>query len=284
MKIGVLMSRVRLDEKMLLDALQRRGVPWERLDDDEMVFNVNANGNKPLKDCDVVLIRSIQQSRALYAAKIFNSLGIPTVNSYDVIATCNDKLVTTSVLVEKGLPCPETRVAFSAESALRAIEEIGYPVVLKPLAGSWGRLLAKINDRDAAEAVLEHKEKLGSYQHSIFYIQEYINKPGRDIRVVVIGDEPVAAMYRNSEHWITNAARGSNCTACRITPEIGSLALKAAKAVGGGAVAVDLLESEDRGLLVCEINSTMEFKSCAQASGVDIADRLVDYVVKVARR
>jgi len=156
--------------------------------------------------------------------------------------------------------------------------------VLKPVVGSWGRLLAKINDRDAAEAVLEHKFTLGSVQHSVFYIQEYIEKPGRDIRAVVIGDRVLTAMYRKSEHWITNTARGGNGELCPISPEIEDLSLRAAQSVGGGVLAVDLVEHPERGLIVNEINHTMEFHTVQPLSGIDIAGEIVDYVSSVASK
>ncbi|HKI54800.1 MAG TPA: RimK family alpha-L-glutamate ligase, partial [Anaerolineales bacterium] len=164
-----------------------------------------------------------------------------------------------------------------------AIEAFGYPVVLKPVVGSWGRLLAKINDRDAAEAVLEHKYTLGSVQHSVFYIQEYIKKPGRDIRVIVIGDRVLTAMYRMSEHWITNTARGGEGELCPITPEIEEISLNAAKSVGGGVLAVDLVEHPERGLIVNEINHTMEFHTMQPLSGIDIAGEIVEYTMSMAR-
>jgi [lysine-biosynthesis-protein LysW]--L-2-aminoadipate ligase len=166
---------------------------------------------------------------------------------------------------------------------LEAIEAFGYPVVLKPVVGSWGRLLAKINDRDAAEAVLEHKSTLGSAQHSIFYMQEYIEKPGRDIRAVVIGDRVLTAMYRKSKHWITNTARGGEGELCPITPDIEELCLRAAKSVGGGVLAVDLVEHPEKGLVVNEINHTMEFHTMQPVSAIDIAGEIVEYAVSVAR-
>jgi [lysine-biosynthesis-protein LysW]--L-2-aminoadipate ligase len=160
---------------------------------------------------------------------------------------------------------------------------MGYPVVLKPVVGSWGRLLAKINDRDAAEAVLEHKSTLGSAQHSVFYIQEYIKKPGRDIRVIVVGERILTAIYRKSEHWITNTARGGEGEVCPITPEIEDLSLRAVKAVGGGVLAVDLIEDPQRGFLVNEVNHTMEFHTAQPISGIDIAGEIVEYVARLAR-
>ncbi len=159
---------------------------------------------------------------------------------------------------------------------------MGYPVLMKPAVGSWGRLLAKINDRDAAEALLEHKEVLGSYHHSIFYLQRYVEKRGRDIRSFVVGDECIAAIYRTSNHWITNTARGGVASNCPVTAEIGELSVRAAKAVGGGMVAIDLFETKD-GIIVNEVNHTMEFKNSVTTTGVNIPGAMVDYVLKVAR-
>ncbi|MXZ35039.1 MAG: RimK family alpha-L-glutamate ligase, partial [Acidobacteria bacterium] len=176
---------------------------------------------------------------------------------------------------------PRTVMAFTPKSALKAIEELGYPVVLKPAVGSWGRLLSKINDREAAEAVLDHKDVLGSYQHSVFYIQEYVPKSGRDIRSFVVGDETICAIYRYASHWITNTARGGRAENCPVTLEIDRLSQAAARAVGGGVLAVDLFESES-GFQVNEVNYTMEFRNSIHTTGVDIPARIVDYVLKAA--
>ncbi|CAA9569167.1 MAG: Alpha-aminoadipate--LysW ligase (EC [uncultured Thermomicrobiales bacterium] len=173
-------------------------------------------------------------------------------------------------------------LAFTPESALAAIEGMGYPVVLKPAVGSWGRLLARVNDRDAAEALLEHKVVLGSFQHGAFYVQEYVRKPGRDIRSFVVGDRTICAIYRESPHWITNTARGGEANDCPVTPELDRLSRAAAAAVGGGVVAVDLLEGE-RGLLVNEVNYTMEFRNSIHTTGVDIPGLIADHVIAVGR-
>jgi [lysine-biosynthesis-protein LysW]--L-2-aminoadipate ligase len=275
-KIGVLCSRIRAEEKLLFAALQRRGLDYDKIDDRELVFEVGA---EPLR-YDVILERCLHHSRALYALRILNQWGVPTVNSYEVALTCGDKINTTTALVAAGVPSPRTLIAFTPESALEAIETLGYPVVLKPAVGSWGRLLAKISDRDAAEALLEHKDTLGSYQHAIFYIQEFVDKPSRDIRSFVVGDETICAIYRESDHWITNTARGGRARNCPVTPEIDRLSRAAARAVGGGVLAVDLLEHSD-GLLVSEVNYTMEFRNSIDTTGVDIPGRIVDYVLRV---
>lgn len=280
MKIAILLSRVRVEEKLLLQAFDQAGLQPEVIDDREVVFDLHHNN---WSQYDVVVERCVTQSRALYALRILNDWGVRTVNTHRVVQLCGDKLETSSALVRDGVPSPRIKVAFDPESALAAIEEMGYPVILKPVVGSWGRLLSKINDREAAETVLEHKDVLGSYQHSIFYIQEYIDKPARDIRSFVVGNENIAAIYRYSDHWITNTARGGRAENCPVTPQIAELSLAATKAVGGGVVAVDLLETQDGRFLVNEVNHTMEFRNSIDTTGVNIPAVVVDYIVKVGR-
>ncbi len=282
LKIGVLFSRVRVEEKWIFAAMEKRGIDYERLDDRAISFDLE--NPEPWRAFDAVLERSISYTSGLYALRLLNSFGVPTVNTAAVAEICGDKLTTSAMLAKAGVPQPRNVVAFTPEAALEAIEAFGYPVVLKPVVGSWGRLLAKINDRDAAEAVLEHKATLGSVQHSVFYIQEFIEKPGRDIRAVVIGERVLTAMYRKSEHWITNTARGGEGELCPMTPDIEELCLKATAAVGGGVLAVDIVEHPEKGLIVNEINHTMEFHTMQPLSGIDIAGEIVEYTVARAVR
>ena len=281
MRVGMLLSRVRVEEKLLLEAFQAHGVDVELFDDREIVFDLHDPG--PFAGLDVVLERSISHGRALASLEQLNAWGIPTVNSAAVANVCGNKFATSRSLIQQGVPTPRTMLAFTEDSALAAIETLGYPVVLKPAVGSWGRLISKINDREAAEAVLEHKQILGSYHHSVFYIQEYIDKPQRDIRTFVVGGETIAGIYRTSPHWITNTARGGQATNCPITPELDELSRAAAAAVGGGVVAIDVLERQSGELLVNEVNYTMEFRNSIDTTGVDIPARVVDYVLRVGR-
>ena len=274
MRVGFLHSLIRKDEKLLIGELRKRpGVELEFLDDRKLVFDLRSG-----PDVDVVLERSINHSRALHALRFFESAGVRCVNAYEVARRCGDKMLTATALQERGVPQPDARVAFTPESALKAIEELGYPVVLKPAVGSWGRLLSKINDRDAAETVLEHKSILGSYHHSIFLVQKYVAKQGRDVRSFVVGDECVAAVYRTSDHWITNTARGGRASNCPVTAELAEMSLRAAEAVGGGVLAVDLFETPE-GLLVNEVNYTMEFRNSIDATGVNIPGKVVSHVL-----
>jgi [lysine-biosynthesis-protein LysW]--L-2-aminoadipate ligase len=278
----VLCSRIRLEEKLIFQALRKRGVAFDRMDARKVTFDLN---DVTPGDYDVILVRCVSHSRALYAARILQMQGIRTVNSYEVIAICGDKVFTTLALLDHGIPTPRTAITFSEESALVAIEGMGYPMVAKPPVGSWGRLMSKINDRQAAETVLEHKQALDKSQGTPFYLQEYIAKPGRDIRTLVVGDETVYAVYRHSHHWITNTARGGGTSGIPLTPgdEIDRLSRAAAEAVGGEIVAVDILETLDGSLLVNEVNHTPEFHGAMAATQIDIAGRMVAYVVRVCR-
>ena len=263
---------------MLIAAFARRGVSVEMVDVRDLVFDTAV----PPPAWDVVLDRSLQQSHALAALRLLEDRGVATVNGHEVVVNCA-KVVTTSLLATAGVPVPRTLVAFSVEGALQAIESVGYPAVLKPPVGSWGRLLARVNDRDAAEAVLEHKDTLGSVAHGVFYVQEHIDKPGRDIRAFVVGDEVICAIDRASSHWVTNTARGATTANRPVTAGLRDVCLAAVRAVGGGVLAVDLLEDGDH-LLVSEVNHTMEFRNSVEVTGVDIAAQIVDHTMSVARR
>lgn len=280
MKAAIICSLVRPEEKMLIEAFAKRGAPCEVVDDRGIKFDLHAL--ESWKQYDVVVERCVSQSRARYILRALKLAGIKTVNTFDVVENCGDKFVTSQLLVQNHIPTPRTKLAFTPESALQAIEEMGYPCVLKPVVGSWGRMVTRINDRDSAEGMLELRDVLGNYEAHIYYIQEYIHKPSRDIRAFVAGDKTIAAIYRSSEHWITNTARGGKAANCPVTPELDALCTAGARAVGGGVVAVDVLEDAERGLLINEINHTMEFRNSVAPTGVDIPGAIVDYAVKVA--
>ena len=277
-KVGFLYTRLRAEEKYLLDELEKRdGVEVVRINDGDSFFDIN----QLPQPVDVLFERSISYSRGLYISRIFEAHGIPVVNSSAVAERCGDKYVTSQILAQNGIPTPRVYMAFDEKSALSAIEAMGYPCVLKPVVGSWGRLLAKVDNRHMAESLIEHKSSLG-VNHQVFYIQEYINKPGRDIRAFVIGDECICAIYRSSENWITNTARGGVATNCPVTDEIAELCQRAARAVGGGLLALDLFETEN-GMTINEINHTMEFRNSITTTGVNIPEKMVDYVLRSVR-
>jgi [lysine-biosynthesis-protein LysW]--L-2-aminoadipate ligase len=275
-RVGFLYTRLRAEEKYLLEKFEKhQDVEVVRINDGDMFFDIN----QLPEQVDVLFERSISYSRGLYISRIFETHGVPVVNPPIVAERCGDKYITSQILAKNGIPTPRVLMAFDEESALKAVEALGYPCVMKPVVGSWGRLLAKVENREMAEAVIEHKATLG-VNHQVFYIQEYINKPGRDIRAFVIGDESICAIYRSSENWITNTARGGVATNCPVTDEIAELCQRAAHVVGGGLLALDLFETEN-GLTINEINHTMEFRNSITTTGVNIPEKMIDYVLKV---
>lgn len=280
MRLAVYLSRMRAEEKLLFEEFKRRGLAYDRIHERELIMDFEQKAF----DYDAILERCIGHYRSLNALRLFALWGIRTVNPYRVAETCGNKILTQAALTATGIPQPKTLIAFDAATALHAIEQIGYPAVLKPPVGSWGRLISRVDSRIAAEAIIEHKDVLGSYAHATYYIQEYIVKPGgRDIRAFVVGDETICAIYRTSDHWITNTARGGKASNCPVTPEIDRLSRAAAQAVGGGVVAIDIFETPDRGLLVNEVNYGMEFRNSIDTTGVNIPGKIVDYLVAVAR-
>jgi [lysine-biosynthesis-protein LysW]--L-2-aminoadipate ligase len=279
-RIAIIYGPLRVEERLLFTELEQRGLAFDRIDDRTLDLSFDPSG----WDYDVVIARGVSQQRTFHVVTMLEALGVPVVNGSAVLELSNDKVRTSAALARAGVPQPRLRVAFSPEQALAAIEDLGYPAVIKPAVGSWGRLLAKVNDRDAAEALLEHKQVLGGFHHGTIYIQEYVEKRGRDIRAFVLGSETICAIYRSSDHWITNTARGGLASNCPVTPELADLCAQAATAVGGGILAIDLFEHPERGLLVNEINATMEFRNSIETTGVNIPGRIVDYALEVAGR
>ena len=285
MRIGILVTHIRAEEKLLIQALQAQGAEPDVILDRDLNFDITGDASQsapsgvPWADYDVILERSVSTSRGMYALMVLNGWGVQTINSYATASTCADKLATAVALSQADIPQPATRLAFTPTSALDAIDTLTYPAVLKPVTGSWGRLLARVNDRDSAEAIIEHRQTLGNYQHHLYYVQEYVAKPGRDIRAFVVGERTLCAIYRDSAHWITNTARGGEASNCPLTEELETLCAQAAAAVGGGVLAIDLLEDPERGLVVNEINHTMEFRNSSTPTGVDIAAEVARYAL-----
>ena len=279
LRVGLFASRVRVEEKLLLDAFARRGVEPLRIDPRTLHLPLDGSLPDPLRALDVVLDRSIAFGHSLYGLPAFEAAGIRCVNASEVVATAGDKARTTAALERAGVPTPRTELAFDVESALRACASVGYPAVLKPVVGSWGRLVARVPDEETARALLEHRAELGGWQHGIAYVQELIDKPGRDIRAFVLGDRCVAAIYRRSSDWITNTARGAEVDDCPVSPALETLAVRAADAVGGGILAVDLVEDREGRLLVLEVNHSMEFRNSIEPTGVDLPGTIVEHVL-----
>ena len=280
--LAILYDRIRPDEEMLFKAAESLGIPFKKIYAKQLRMKL---GECPpeLEGVTTAVERLVSQSKGLAVSRYLVSLGIPVVNFPNVVEVCGDKWATSCALEAAGVPQPTTALATESEKALETIEQMGYPVVMKPVVGSWGRLLSLIRDRDAAETVIEHKEVLGGYQHQLYYMQELVDKGGRDIRAFVVGDTCIGAIYRSSEHWITNTARGGKASKCEVTPELADISVRAAKAIGGGVVAIDLFESP-KGLLVNEVNHTMEFKNSVSTTGVDIPAKILEYAWSIRKQ
>ncbi|CAA9569179.1 MAG: Alpha-aminoadipate--LysW ligase (EC [uncultured Thermomicrobiales bacterium] len=283
-RLGVLVSHLRPEEKLILAAARSRGIAVAPLFDRDLVLDLA----KPAPSAsglavDVVLDRCVAHQRGLYALRALERWGVPTLNTAAAVAVCDDKAQTSIALEAAGVPTPRTLLAFDTGSALAACEAVGYPAVLKPITGSWGRLLAKVNGPEQARAVLAQKAEHGSFHHEVIYVQEFVAKPGRDIRAYVVGDRVLAASYRSAPHWVTNSARGAVSTPCPVTPEIEALALRACAAVGARLAGVDLFEVGD-GFQVVEVNSGGEFKGLMTTTDVDIAAEIVAEALRVAAR
>ncbi len=282
LRLGVLISHLRPEEKAILAAGRARGLEVTTLIDRDLVLDLNApDAAASGLNVDVVLDRSVAHTKALYSLRAIGSYGVPTLNTPRSVEICDDKVASSLALARAGVPTPRTVICYGVESALKAAETLGYPVVLKPVTGSWGRLLARINGPDQLRSIIGQKLEHGGHQHEVLYLQEFIEKPGRDIRAYVVGGRVLAASYRTSEHWVTNAARGAVSRPCPVTPEIEELSVRACEAVHARLGGVDLFETAD-GLSCVEVNSGGEFKGLQTTTDVDIAAEIVEEAIRVA--
>jgi [lysine-biosynthesis-protein LysW]--L-2-aminoadipate ligase len=282
-RIAFLHTLIRPEEKLLLSALERRGVDVVCVHVNKLVLDVCSPTPPPVFDgCQLVIDRCVSASKSAVLLRCLESWGLRCVNSSATAQAAGDKITTHRLLAQAGVPTPRGMVSFDPGPAREALEAFGYPAVIKPAQGSWGRLLARINDSDAAEAVLEHKATLGNHEHAIIYAQEYVEKQGFDLRVFVAGDEVLCAIERRSEHWITNTARGATTANHPVGPELEALCLATTRAMGGGLLAIDVFVTADGSLLVNEVNHSMEFRNSIAPTGVDIPERIVDYLLAAA--
>jgi [lysine-biosynthesis-protein LysW]--L-2-aminoadipate ligase len=284
-EVSIICDKVRFEEKMLYEKAQRKGIKSKIVDAKTLTIGTDSKPKDFLLG-DIILQRSVSYYRGLYLTACLEFLGFKVINRFEVGQTCGNKLITSIKLAENKIPSPKTQFAFSAESGLENIKKTGFPVVLKPIVGSWGRGIYPLRDLETASMIVEMREEDNSPLSRIYYIQEMVDRPPRDIRCIVIDDQAVTAIYRYSSQseWRTNVARGGNVELAPITKEIEELALRAAKAVGGGILGVDMMEDKNRGLVVHEVNNTVEFRGAASVSKADIPNAMIDYAVKLAKK
>jgi len=282
MELGLVYSQISFETKELMRAAAEEGILLAKINDNELQLSLGENAPH-FPDC--ILMRSISHSHSLYVSEYLEYLQKTAINSAATIRICGDKALCSMHLAKAGIPSPKTMLSFSSHMAQGAMDSLSYPCVIKPVIGSWGRLVHKINDSDAARAVLEYKEHLSNPMHKVYYTQAYIEKPGRDIRAFMCGGDIAAAIYRTSGNgdFRTNHHLGSCVSPCPISSELQEICGHVAQLFGNEQIlGIDLIESPE-GLLVVEVNSTPEFAGCQKASGVDIAKKIVQHAAKRAK-
>ena len=279
-KICIVFDRLRTEEKLLQKKAEELGYETSMIDAKITSFDTDSKPEN-FDFGDVVLERCVSYYRGLHFTACLEFLDIPVINKFDVANTCGNKMITCMLLKNNNIPTPKTYFSFSAETALENFENIGYPLVIKPIIGSWGRSVMPIKDKDTAEAVIENRQVTDGPQDRIYYLQEMIDRPPRDIRVITVGDQAVSAMYRKSSGGFkTNIALGADPELCQITKEMEDLCEKTSKAVGGGILGIDLMEDKEKGLVVHEVNNTVEFKGLVKVSEKNIPKEMIDYAVR----
>ena len=283
-KIRIVFDRVRSEEKMLEEKAVELGHDTKMVD--AKITQISTESKRSDFDFgDVVLERCVSYFRGLHFTACLEFLDVPVINKFVVANNCGNKMITSLLLKKHNVPTPKTYFSFSSETALENLEKVGYPMVIKPVVGSWGRGVMALKDRDTADAIIEVRELNDGPLDTIYYLQEMVKRPPRDIRAIAVGDQVIAAMYRTSTGGFkTNIALGAEPVSCEITKELEDICLKASKAVGGGILGVDLMEDEKRGLVVHEVNNTVEFKGLAKVAKKNIPKEMIDFAIKSAIR
>jgi len=283
-KVCIVFDRLRTEEKMLQKEATNLGHDAVMID--AKITQVNTDSKKEDYDFgDIVLERCVSYFRGLHFTASLEFMDVPVLNKFDVANICGNKMFMTLLLKKSNIPTPKTYFSFSSEGAAENLEKVGYPLVIKPVIGSWGRGVMPIKDKDTMEAIFEIRDITDSPHDRIYYLQELIKRPPRDIRVITVGDEPIAAMYRKSSGGFkTNIALGADPEICEITKEMEDMATKASKAMGGGILGIDMMEDEQRGLVVHEVNNTVEFKGLARVAKRNIPKEMIEFALNYVRK
>ncbi len=270
---------IRLDEKYLINEFKSRSIDLKLVNAENEVLQIN-----DLRLDGIGFIRTISQTRALISSYIYETLGCISINNFKSMIIGENKLFTLMLLRKYGIPIPETYITFSKEKALELAQKLEKPLIVKPIQGSWGRFVSLINSVEELELLIKHREVMDNPLMKIFMIQEYVKKPDRDLRIIVVNDQVVAGIYRYSTNdWRTNTARGGIAKPLKIDLEIEEISVKASKIVGTDYAGVDLIESKD-GYKVLEVNVVPEFKNVMKATGVNVAKYIVDMVIDKLKR
>jgi [lysine-biosynthesis-protein LysW]--L-2-aminoadipate ligase len=284
-RICIIYDKLRFEEKKIYNDIQQKGLDATLVDGKSLIFDTESSKSDS-RFGDIILQRVISYNRGLHLTYCLEQIGLPVVNSASVSEICGNKLITSLILKKNNVPTPKTTFAFSTESARECMKKLGYPLVVKPIIGSWGRGVYQIKDQSMAEMMLDSRQENDNSFSRIYYFQELVDRPSRDIRCIVIGDQIVASVFRYSSEneWRTNVAVGGRTEVAPLTSELKEIVLKASNAVGGGILGVDLMEDKERGYLVHEVNNTVEFRGASAVSKSDIAGAMTDYLVKMSSK
>lgn len=237
-------------------------------------------------EADAAVVRPVSMYRAAYSAGAYESSGAFTVNTAEAIILSGDKALTYARLAARHIPVPPTFYAATPEAALEAAKETGYPVVVKPAVGSWGRLVARAATPGKLEQVARLRQHLPCSPQKAMLIQPLLETNASDIRCIVVAGEPLGCMRRTAQRpgeWRSNVALGARVEPLKPSREIEELAARAADAVNGYFVSIDIFETRE-GYLVNEVNGVPEFKGFIRATGIDPAQALSTQLYNTLRR
>lgn len=291
MQIVILSVRTGWHTDELCRALAERGqvgrvLPYEgllaRLGTGPVAAGALSSEGNSILDADVVLPRFIPQGsleQIIYRMDALHWIerhGIAVINSPRAIERSVDKFYTTALLQEAGIPTPDTVVCESTADAMAAVRSMG-DVIIKPIFGSMGHGMVRVSDPDVALRVVQSLEQI----RAVFYVQRAIDHGGRDVRVFVIGGRVCGAIERHvpKGDWRTNVSRGGTTQRIELPAAWGELALTATAAVGADYAGVDLLPARDGSVFVLEVNGIPGWQGLQQATGLDVAGAIADYVL-----
>jgi RimK family alpha-L-glutamate ligase len=285
-KIGILGQRGGWHVTALQRALARRGITAPSFPITQLTARLSARpwlatADEALEAYDVLFVRTIpggSLEQVIFRVDALHRLenaGVRIVNSPTAIERAVDKYYTSALLEDAGLPTPRTVVTERFDEALAAFDELGGDVVVKPIFGSEGRGMVRVSDPDTAYRVFRALE-LGRY---VYYLQEFVPHGCEDIRVFVVGEEVVAAMVRRGKNWKTNVAQGATTVALPLNDTLREMSRCAARVLGADYAGVDILPVEGGGYTVVEVNGIPGWRGLKAATGVDVAEHVVNYVL-----
>jgi RimK family alpha-L-glutamate ligase len=291
LRVGILGPRSGWHTQRLAAALAQRGHDVSVVRVTSIAGRVDGRpeiveGDLALQRCDAVLVRGIPAGSLeqiifrVDALHLLEAAGVTVVNGARAIERTVDKFLASALLARAGVATPRTVACQSREQALRAFEELGGDVIVKPLFGAMGLGMARVQQADIAARVFRALE----LERAVFYLQETIAHEGRDVRALVIGGAVLAAMERFATGWRVNLARGARARAVALDRAREGVCVRAAAALGAEVAGVDLLRGPDGRDYVVEVNGIPGWQGLEGATGIDVTGAVADHVEALATR